>query len=94
MPAGDRKMPLPIVEPISTAIALKSPSWRGSDDGGLETSLCAIGRDGVVMAAMLQPQTPLRTGCRRDCSLHEVGQRTACVDARSLLVRLFEPAIF
>ena len=26
MPAGDRKIPLPMVEPISTAIALKRPS--------------------------------------------------------------------
>src|SRR5262245_58423837 len=30
MPAGERKIPVPIVEPISTAIALISPRLRGS----------------------------------------------------------------
>ena len=31
MPAGDRKIPEPIVEPITTAIALQSPMRRWSD---------------------------------------------------------------
>jgi hypothetical protein len=30
MPAGDRKMPEPIVVPTRTAIALQSPSRRGN----------------------------------------------------------------
>ena len=29
-PAGTRKMPLPMVEPTRTAIALQRPRWRGS----------------------------------------------------------------
>ena len=35
MPAGERKMPEPIVVPMTTATALQRPSRRGSDDGGL-----------------------------------------------------------
>lgn len=31
IPAGDRKMPDPIVDPTSTAMVLSSPSWRRRD---------------------------------------------------------------
>ncbi len=34
MTAGDRKIPDPIVDPTSTAMALKSPSRRGREEGG------------------------------------------------------------
>lgn len=34
MPAGDRKIPDPIVEPMSTATALNSPRRRGSRESG------------------------------------------------------------
>ncbi len=33
--AGVRKMPEPMTVPISTAIALSSPSWRGSEERGV-----------------------------------------------------------
>ena len=43
MPAGDRKIPEPIVEPMSTATALKRPSRRGSRDGAAaEGGWCAL----------------------------------------------------
>jgi hypothetical protein len=32
MPAGDRKIPEPMVEPTRTATALQRPSRRGSDE--------------------------------------------------------------
>src|SRR5215211_7327287 len=34
MPAGERKIPEPIVEPTSTATALQRPSWRVRDGAG------------------------------------------------------------
>lgn len=41
MLAGVRKMPLPIVDPISTATALHSPSFRGSRSPHASAALAA-----------------------------------------------------
>ena len=53
MPAGDRKIPEPIVEPMSTATALQRPSWRWSDARG-------IGAAEVAMREWYDPAAPRR----------------------------------
>src|SRR5437899_2185357 len=42
IPAGDLKIPLPIVEPTSTATALKRPNFRGSSIQRKRSILCAF----------------------------------------------------
>jgi len=46
MPAGDRKIPEPMVEPMSTATALKRPRRRGSREG-------TAAEDGMVRASIV-----------------------------------------
>src|SRR3954468_12617923 len=41
MPAGERKMPEPIVDPMSTATALQRPSWRLRDGARSDGTLPA-----------------------------------------------------
>lgn len=61
IPAGDLKIPDPIVLPTKTAIALQSPNWRGSVEtrnvvGG------AASKGGEDIHAMLQSGVQSRTG--------------------------------
>src|SRR5690554_6204357 len=42
MTAGDRKIPEPMVVPTRTAMALHSPSWRGSSRAVVEFVVSAI----------------------------------------------------
>ena len=51
--AGDRKIPEPIVVPITTATALHKPSRRGSEEGGsggAEEDMRQNGRPGAQFA--------------------------------------------
>jgi hypothetical protein len=47
MPAGERKIPEPIVEPTRTATALHSPSRRGRDEARANVESVSVGRDEV-----------------------------------------------
>jgi hypothetical protein len=45
MPAGERKIPEPIVEPTRTAIALHNPSRRGSEEARANVESAAADRE-------------------------------------------------
>ena len=47
MPAGERKIPEPMVEPMSTAIALARPSLRGRRESSWEAASYVAGAPGA-----------------------------------------------
>src|SRR5262252_9530882 len=84
MPAGERKIPEPIVIPITSATELQSPRVRGSRDGGAlalisggrlaHGSLCHLFASLVRCGAML-PANRSRSDGALDAALERIGGR-------------------